>query len=367
MEELKKTSLRDTHEALGAKLVDFAGWEMPLEYQGINKEHEMVRNKSGMFDVSHMGEIEVKGEGSEAFLQYLLTNDFSKLKENSISYTPMCYENGGVVDDLLVYKLADKDYLLVVNASNIEKDYEWILKHSKNFDVTVKDRSDEISLIAIQGPKAEEILQKATDVELEAIKFYKFAQDADVLNKKCIVSRTGYTGEDGFEIYCKNEDLKEIWDGLLEIGGEDICPAGLGARDTLRFEAALPLYGHEISEHISPIEGGIGFFVKVEKPDYIGKDVLEKEKRDGSTRKVIGFEMNGKGMPRTGFEIKIDDKVVGFVTTGCASPTTGKILGLGIIDVEHAEIGKEISIAIRKRTVPAVIVEKPFYKKQYKK
>lgn len=367
MEELKRTSLYDTHKNLGAKLVDFAGWEMPLEYEGINKEHEIVRNSAGLFDVSHMGEVEVKGENSEEFLQFLLTNDLSKLKENSISYTPMCYENGGVVDDLLVYKLADKHYMLVINASNIDKDVEWIEKHSTNFNVDIKDCSNEISLVAIQGPKAQEILQKATDIDLEPIKFYKFSKNVSVCGRSCLVSRTGYTGEDGFEVYCKNKDLKTIWDGLLKTGGVNIAPAGLGSRDTLRFEAALPLYGHEISEHISPVEGGIGFFVKVDKPNYIGKEVLAQEKKDGVKRKIVGFEMIGKGMPRSGFDIKIGDEIVGFVTTGCASPTTGKILGLGLVDAKYAEIGKEIEIAIRKRVVPAVIVEKPFYKKQYKK
>ncbi|WP_024620121.1 aminomethyl-transferring glycine dehydrogenase subunit GcvPA [Metaclostridioides mangenotii] len=367
MEELKRTSLYDAHKELGAKLVDFAGWEMPLEYEGINKEHEMVRSSAGLFDVSHMGEVEVKGENSEEFLQYLLTNDFSKLKENSISYTPMCYENGGVVDDLLVYKLADKHYMLIINASNIDKDLEWIEKHSINFNVDIKDCSGEISLVAIQGPKAQEILQKVVDIDLEPIKFYKFAQSVKVCGRSCLVSRTGYTGEDGFEVYCDNKDLKSVWDGLLETGGKEISPAGLGARDTLRFEAGLPLYGHEISEHISPVEGGIGFFVKVDKPNYIGKQVLEQEKKEGSKRKIIGFEMKGKGMPRGGFDIKIGDETVGFVTTGCASPTTGKILGLGLIDAQHVEVGTEIDIAIRKRVVPAVIVGKPFYKKQYKK
>ncbi|EQG76204.1 glycine cleavage system T protein [Clostridioides difficile DA00165] len=362
MNELKRVSLYNIHKELGAKLVEFAGWEMPLEYEGINKEHEKVRKSAGIFDVSHMGEVQIKGAESEKFIQNLVTNDISTLKINDIIYTPMCYENGGVVDDLLIYKFGEEDYLLVINAGNIDKDVAWIIKQSEGYNL-----SSEVSQLAIQGPKAEEILQKITDIDLNSIKFYKSIPSTKVCGCPCLVSRTGYTGEDGFEIYCKNKYVEIIWNEVLKVGGEDICPAGLGCRDTLRFEAALPLYGHEINEHISPIEGGLSIFVKTNKESFIGKSILSKEKESGAKRKLVGFEMQGKGMPRNGYDIRIGDKTVGFVTTGCASPTTGKILGMGIIDSEYAKVGNEIGIAIRKKVVPAVIVKKPFYKKQYKK
>ncbi|HBF6021065.1 TPA: aminomethyl-transferring glycine dehydrogenase subunit GcvPA [Clostridioides difficile] len=367
MNELKRVSLYNIHKELGAKLVEFAGWEMPLEYEGINKEHEKVRKSAGIFDVSHMGEVQIKGAESEKFIQNLVTNDISALKINDIIYTPMCYENGGVVDDLLIYKFGEEDYLLVINAGNIDKDVAWIIKQSEGYNVDIKNISSEVSQLAIQGPKAEEILQKITDIDLNSIKFYKSIPSTKVCGCPCLVSRTGYTGEDGFEIYCKNKYVEIIWNEVLKVGGEDICPAGLGCRDTLRFEAALPLYGHEINEHISPIEGGLSIFVKTNKESFIGKSILSKEKESGAKRKLVGFEMQGKGMPRNGYDIRIGDKTVGFVTTGCASPTTGKILGMGIIDSEYAKVGNEIGIAIRKKVVPAVIVKKPFYKKQYKK
>ncbi|HDN2378380.1 TPA: aminomethyl-transferring glycine dehydrogenase subunit GcvPA [Clostridioides difficile] len=367
MNELKRVSLYNIHKELGAKLVEFAGWEMPLEYEGINKEHEKVRKSAGIFDVSHMGEVQIKGAESEKFIQNLVTNDISTLKINDIIYTPMCYENGGVVDDLLIYKFGEEDYLLVINAGNIDKDVAWIIKQSEGYNVDIKNISSEVSQLAIQGPKAEEILQKITDIDLNSIKFYKSIPSIIVCGCPCLVSRTGYTGEDGFEIYCKNKYVEIIWNEVLKVGGEDICPAGLGCRDTLRFEAALPLYGHEINEHISPIEGGLSIFVKTNKESFIGKSILSKEKESGAKRKLVGFEMQGKGMPRNGYDIRIGDKTVGFVTTGCASPTTGKILGMGIIDSEYAKVGNEIGIAIRKKVVPAVIVKKPFYKKQYKK
>lgn len=366
MNELKRVSLYNIHKELGAKLVEFAGWEMPLEYEGINKEHEKVRKSAGIFDVSHMGEVQIKGAESEKFIQNLVTNDISALKINDIIYTPMCYENGGVVDDLLIYKFGEEDYLLVINAGNIDKDVAWIIKQSEGYNVDIKNISSEVSQLAIQGPKAEEILQ-ITDIDLNSIKFYKSIPSTKVCGCPCLVSRTGYTGEDGFEIYCKNKYVEIIWNEVLKVGGEDICPAGLGCRDTLRFEAALPLYGHEINEHISPIEGGLSIFVKTNKESFIGKSILSKEKESGAKRKLVGFEMQGKGMPRNGYDIRIGDKTVGFVTTGCASPTTGKILGMGIIDSEYAKVGNEIGIAIRKKVVPAVIVKKPFYKKQYKK
>lgn len=365
--ELKRTKLFSVHKKLNAKFFEFVGWEMPLEYTSATKEHEYVRKSAGLFDVSHMGEVEVKGKEAFSFIQYLITNDITNLKEEEIIYSPMCYENGMTVDDLLVYMLKEENYLLVINAGNIDKDYEWIKKQSKKFDVKINNISKYVGQLAIQGPKAEEILSKLVDLDLNEIEFYKFKSNINVCGENCIVSRTGYTGEDGFEIYCDENVIEKIWNSILESGKEDIIPAGLGARDTLRAEVNLPLYGHEISEEISPIEGGLGIFVKFEKVDFLGKEALISLKSKETQRKLVAFEMQGKGMIRSGYEIEIDNKVIGFVTTGLKSPTLDKFIGMAVIDSEYAKIGMEIGIRVRKKLVSAVIVKRPFYKKQYKK
>ncbi len=365
--ELKRTKLFSTHEKLNAKMFEFAGWEMPLEYTSATKEHDYVRKSAGLFDVSHMGEVEVKGEDAFNFIQYLITNDISNLKKNEILYSPMCYENGMTVDDLLVYMMEENNYLLIINAGNIDKDFQWIKKQSENFNVKINNISNEVCQLAIQGPKAEEILSKLTDTNLSEIEFYKFKNNVSVCGEKCIVSRTGYTGEDGFEIYCENNSIEKIWNSILDTGKDDIVPAGLGARDTLRSEVNLPLYGHEISEEISPIEGGIGIFVKLDKEDFIGKEALANMKSQEKQRKLVAFEMQGKGMIRGGYEIEVDDKVIGFVTTGLKSPTLDKFIGMAIIDSDYAKVGNEIGVKVRKKLVSAVIVKRPFYKKQYKK
>lgn len=365
--ELKRTKLFSTHEKLNAKMFEFAGWEMPLEYVGATKEHDYVRRSCGLFDVSHMGEIEVKGKEAFNFIQYLITNDIKNLKEEEIIYSPMCYENGMTVDDLLVYKIEEENYLLVINAGNIDKDYEWIKNQSEKFDVTINNISNKIGQLAIQGPKAEEILSKLVNVNLNEIEFYKFKNNVDVCGEQCLVSRTGYTGEDGFEIYCDGNVVEKIWNSILETGKDSITPAGLGARDTLRAEVNLPLYGHEISEEISPIEGGLGIFVKLHKDNFLGKDALISLKSQETQRKLVAFEMQGKGMIRGGYEIEVDDKVIGFVTTGLKSPTLDKFIGMAIIDSNYAKVGTEIGVRVRKKLVSAVIVKRPFYKKQYKK
>ena len=365
--ELKRTKLFSTHEKLNAKMFEFAGWEMPLEYIGATKEHNYVRRSAGLFDVSHMGEIEVKGNGAFDFIQYLITNDISNLKKEEIIYSPMCYENGMTVDDLLVYMIEENNYLLVINAGNIDKDFEWIKKQGEKFSVEINNISGYVSQLAIQGPKAEEILSKLVDVDLSTIEFYKFKNKVSVCGERCIVSRTGYTGEDGFEIYCDNNSVEKIWNEILETGKEDITPAGLGARDTLRAEVNLPLYGHEISEEIAPIEGGLGIFVKLNKDNFLGKDALENMKLQEKQRKLVAFEMQGKGMIRGGYEIEVDDKVIGFVTTGLKSPTLDKFIGMAVIDSDYAKVGTEIGVKVRKKLVNAVIVKRPFYKKQYKK
>ena len=365
--ELKRTKLFSTHEKLNAKMFEFAGWEMPLEYIGATKEHNYVRRSAGLFDVSHMGEIEVKGNGAFDFIQYLITNDISNIKKEEIIYSPMCYENGMTVDDLLVYMIEENNYLLVINAGNIDKDFEWIKKQGEKFSVEINNISGYVSQLAIQGPKAEEILSKLVDVDLSTIEFYKFKNKVSVCGERCIVSRTGYTGEDGFEIYCDNNSVEKIWNEILETGKEDITPAGLGARDTLRAEVNLPLYGHEISEEIAPIEGGLGIFVKLNKDNFLGKDALENMKLQEKQRKLVAFEMQGKGMIRGGYEIEVDDKVIGFVTTGLKSPTLDKFIGMAVIDSDYAKVGTEIGVKVRKKLVNAVIVKRPFYKKQYKK
>ena len=366
MSELKKTTLYDAHKNLGAKFFEFAGWEMPLEYEGMSKEHESVRKNAGIFDVSHMGEVIIKGEDAEKFIQNLVTNDIYELKERGVIYTPMCYEDGGVVDDLLIYKFKKDDFMLVINASNTQKDVNWINEKSKEYKVLVEDISNKVSQLAVQGPKAQEIIQKLTQTNLDDIKFFNFNTNIQICKLPCLISRTGYTGEDGFEIYCKNEDASNIFNEILKQGNQNIQPIGLGARDTLRFEAALSLYGNEISEVISPLEAGLSYFVKLDKENFIGKEALIKQKTYKNKRKLVGFEMLGKGIPRHGYDIKINDEVIGFVTTGCASPTLNKTLGLAVINSEYGNIGDEIEVAIRKKNIKARIIEIPFYNKRYK-
>lgn len=364
--ELKRTSLYEKHKEMGAKFLEFGGWDMPLEYEGMIKEHEAVRNSAGIFDVSHMGEVIIEGNESEKFIQNLVTNNIENMKKEEIIYTLMCYENGGVVDDLLVYKFNDEKFLLVINAGNIEKDFDWMIKNKENYDIDIKNISKEISQLAIQGPKSQEILQNIVDISLDEIKFFNFKSDINILGIKCIVSRTGYTGEDGFEIYCKNEDVNKIWSELLNIGKENLKPIGLGARDTLRFEACLPLYGNEINENISPLEAGLSFFVKLNKNKFIGKKSLEAQKESSVKRKLIGFEVLGKGIARHGYDVLVNNEVIGYVTTGYSSPTLNKVIGLALIDSKYSQLDNEIEIAIRKKRVKATIVKTPFYKKQYK-
>ncbi|MGO1368302.1 glycine cleavage system aminomethyltransferase GcvT [Senegalia sp. (in: firmicutes)] len=368
MANSKKTALYDSHLKLKAKMTDYYGWQLPVEFEGLSIEHEAVRNDAGIFDVSHMGEIEIKGENAKSFVQYLSTNDITKLKENQIIYTFFLYPNGGVVDDLLVYKFADDHYFLVVNASNLEKDYEWIKENKNDYNVEINNLSDKYSELAIQGPKAEKILQKLTDTDLSSIKFFYVDRNVKIHGKNAIVSRTGYTGEDGFEVYLENEDIEEVFEKLLEVGKEDgLKPAGLGSRDTLRFEANLPLYGNELSEDITPLEAGLGFFVKLDSDDFIGKDVLKKQKEEGLKRKIVGFEMIGKGIPRSGYEVLKDGEKIGFVTTGYHSPTLNKNIGKAMVDIANSKLDTEIEIQIRKRTAKAKVVSSKFYNKNTKK
>jgi aminomethyltransferase len=368
MDDLKKTSLFPMYEKYGGKLVDYAGWAMPVEFSGLIPEHEAVRTAAGLFDVSHMGEIQVKGQDALNYLQHLLTNNIAIMEDNQVIYTFMCYENGGVVDDLLVYKYSGDHYLLVVNAANMEKDYQWMRDQKKDFQVEVENLSSQISEMALQGPKSETILQKLTDTELSEIPAFYLRRDVNISGANCLISRTGYTGEDGFEIYLSHEDAPVTWEKILNAGAaEGIVPVGLGARDTLRFEAALPLYGNEISQDISPLEGGLGFFVKFDKGDFIGREALYSQKKNGPERKLVGFEMIENGIPRHGYTVLSNDKEIGFVTTGYHSPTLGKNIGFALLSKDFAVLGETIDIQIRKRTAKAKIVDKRFYAKNYKK
>lgn len=368
MSEAKKTSLYNAHEKCGGKIIDFAGWALPVQYEGITAEHEAVRNYAGMFDVSHMGEVEVRGPQATDYVQNLVTNDVSVMNENQVFYAMMCYPNGGIVDDLLIYKHTNDFYLLVINASNVDKDFQWMKENIGNYVVDLKNISEDVSEIALQGPKAQEILQELTDTDLSEIAFFYFKTDVKIAGKNCLVSRTGYTGEDGFEIYMKHEDSEYVWDKILETGKDKgVKATGLGCRDTLRFEANLPLYGNELSPEITPLEAGFGMFVKLGKSNFIGKEALVKQKSEGLKRKIVGFEMEAPGIPRHGYDVLSNGKVIGFVTTGYNSPTLKKNIGLAMVDIEYSELGTPIEIQIRKNTVKAKVVDRRFYTKKYKK
>ena len=367
MENLKKTSLYKEYEKYGGKVVDFAGWALPIQFEGIIQEHEAVRNNAGLFDVSHMGEIVIKGSDSLAFVQNLITNDVLAIKDNEMLYALMCYENGTVVDDVIVYRYSINHFLIVVNASNIAKDYVWMVKCKNNLEIEIENISQAVCQIAIQGPKSEEIISKLTEFDLGSLKFFNFADDVDVAGCNCLISRSGYTGEDGFEIYSKNECGPVLYNKILEIGKDmGIKAAGLGCRDTLRFEATLPLYGNEISDSVTPLEAGLGMFVNFNKAEFVGKKALLEEKNKGSKRKLVGFEIKQKSVPRHGYEVKFEDANIGTVTTGYFSPTLKKYIGLALVDSKYSSIGTEIDISIRNKTVKAEVISKKFYEKKYK-
>ena len=368
MLELRRTPLYEAHVEAGGRIVDFGGWALPVQYTSILEEHRAVRERAGLFDVSHMGEIHLTGPDAMAFIQHLVTNDCSQMQVHQIVYSPMCYADGGVVDDILVYRVCDNDYWLVVNASNTDKDYDWISRNASGYDVTVRNISAQVAQIAIQGPAAQTISQRNTACDLDSIKFFWCLPEAMIAGRKCLVSRTGYTGEDGFEIYCKPEDARHIWDTLLESGKADgLIPAGLGARDSLRFEAALPLYGHEISQDISPLEGNLGFFVKLGKSEFIGREALAAQKEQGLTSRVAGLELAGRGVPREGYPVMAEGREIGRITSGMFSPTFNKGLAMALISTEHARPGTALTIDIRGKAVPATVVKTPFYKKAYRK
>ena len=363
-DNLLKTCLYDKHVALGAQMSPFGGFIMPIQYSGIVEEHNAVRNKAGMFDVSHMGEIFVSGPDAERFVNHIFSNNVTGIPEGKILYGMMLYPEGTVVDDLLVYKEYEPGrYLLVVNASNITKDYEWICAQKGGYDVEVVNASDVWGEIALQGPDAErvavEVLGLAPAADLGFYTFY------DVQGpERMIVSRTGYTGEDGFEIYASHDAVRAIWDRLLESG---VVPCGLGCRDTLRFEAGLPLYGHELSDEITPLEAGLGMFAKVKEKDFIGRDALVAQKEAGLARKLVGIELQDKAIPRAGYPVEVDGVQVGTVTTGYRSISTDRSVCVAMVDKAYAELGTAVEIRIRKKVFPGIVTKKRFYETNYKK
>lgn len=360
--ELKKTPLFEVHSALNAKLVDFGGWNMPVQYSGILQEHNAVRTGVGVFDVSHMGEIEIRGPEAEKLINAVATNNAEKLKRGQAHYSALLYEHGGFVDDILVHKVSDANFFLCVNSSNQEKDFEHIRTHNR-FDAEVEFLSDRYAQLAIQGPKALATLQKLTQTDLASIKYYWFT-DGTVSGVPARIARTGYTGEDGFEIYIPPESAAQLWARLLEAGEEfGIKPCGLGARNTLRLEAKMALYGHEITASINPYEADLGWVVKMDKGDFVGRGALEKVAAEGVTRKLVGFEMRERGIGRDGYEVWIDGTPAGWVTSGGPSPTLNKNIGLCYLPTEKAVPGITIQVLIRNTPVEAVTVPTPFYKR----
>ncbi len=356
----KRTCLYDKHVALGALISPFGGFDMPIQYTNIVDEHNAVRQASGVFDVSHMGEVTVKGKDAEKYVNHIFTNNVTGLADGCILYGMMCYEHGGTVDDLLVYKMAENDFFLVINAANIDKDWEWMQKNAEGFDIDLQNRSDIYGQIAVQGPDSEKIIQEILGLDGSDLTFYTVKTVGDV-----ILSRTGYTGEDGFEIYGSHDYIRECWDKLMADGR---CkPCGLGCRDTLRFEVGLPLYGDELSEDISPIMAGLGMFCKLDKDEFIGKDALKKQKEEGVARKLVGIELSDKAIPRHGYAVLKGGEVVGEVTTGYHTISTDKSVCMALVDAAYAKLDTELDIQIRKKTFPGKVVKKKFYDKHYKK
>lgn len=364
-ENLKKTPLNAAHRALGGKMVDFGGWDMPVQYPaGVIEEHIATRTRAGLFDVSHMGEIWVEGPDAIPFVNRITTNDVTKLVDGQAHYSALPNEDGGVVDDLLVYRFAEDRLLLVVNAGTTDKDWEWINKNKGNENISLRNASSEYCQIAIQGPKSVEILQKLTETDLAPIGYYHFTE-GKVDGVDAIISRMGYTGEDGFEVYAAADKAEQLWNKLLETGKEyGILPCGLAARNTLRLESAMSLYGHELSDEISTLEANLGWITKLQKGDFIGRDQIAALKENGLTRKLIGFEMKEPGIARDGFDIYVGDKKVGVVTSGSPAPFLKKNIGLAFLPPEFANVGQEIRIDVRGKRLAAEVVPTPFYKRE---
>ena len=360
----KRTCLYEKHVALGAKMVPFGGFEMPIQYTDIADEHNAVRQACGVFDVCHMGEVLVEGPDAERYVQHIFTNDVAGAPIGKIYYGMMLHPHGGTVDDLLVYKMAEQKFFLVINAANIDKDYAWMLAQKDGMDVAVINQSEQYGQLAVQGPQAEALTEKLLGLECAELAFYTF-KTIDVDGETLIVSRTGYTGEDGFEIYGSHAYIQKSWDVLVNSG--EVKPCGLGCRDTLRFEVGLPLYGDELTDELSPIEAGLGIFVKVEKEEFIGKEAVAKQKAEGVSRKIVGIELAGRAIPRHGYDVEAEGKVIGTVTTGYNSISTGKSVCMALIDIAYAKLGTPVQVRIHRKLQDGVVTKKRFYEKNYKK
>ena len=362
--EFKKTCLHDRHVKLGALMSPFGGFDMPIQYAGIVEEHQAVRTACGVFDVSHMGEVLVTGPDAEKFVNYIFTNDTTAGDSGKCFYGMMLHPDGGVVDDLLVYKRSATNYFLVINASNIDKDVEWIRSHAGGFDVEIEHLSDLMGELAIQGPEAENIVAEVLGLQCSELQFYTF-KDTNYNGTAVILSRTGYTGEDGFEVYGPHAVIIDMWDKLIAAG---VAPCGLGCRDTLRFEVGLPLYGDELADDITPLEAGLGIFVKLDKPEFIGREAIAMQKASGPARKLIGLELTDRAIPRHGYEVLNEkDEVVGHVTTGYHAISVDKSIAMALVDTAYAALGTGLKVNIRRKCFPCQVVSKKFYKKSYKK
>ena len=355
----KQTCLYDKHVGLGALMSPFGGFIMPIQYAGIAPEHQAVREKVGLFDVSHMGEVTVRGKDAERYVQHIFTNDIADAPVGKIYYGMMCYEDGGTVDDLLVYKMSDNDFFLVINASNIDKDWVWMQQQAAGFDIDLQNRSDYYGQIAVQGPESEHIVETVLALPCAELTFYTCKQMGEV-----IISRTGYTGEDGFELYASHDYIRDCWDKLIAAG---VQPCGLGCRDTLRFEVGLPLYGDELSQDITPVMAGLSMFVKFDKPAFIGREALLKQKTEGPAKKLVGIELFDKAIPRHGYTVLKDGQPIGEVTTGYHTLSTDKSVCMALVDAQYAKLDTEMEIQIRKKVFPGKVVKKQFYNKNYKK
>ena len=362
MTDLKRTPLFEDHRQLGGRIVPFAGYEMPVQYPaGIIAEHNAVRTAAGLFDVSHMGELEVRGGDALGFLQYVTTNDVSKIEVGQAQYTAFCAEDGGIIDDCIIYRF-DDHYMLVVNASNVDRDRDWIGQYADRFDTTLTDVSDETGLIALQGPKAQQILARVTDADLDSIRYYHFAEGT-VDGVRAVISRTGYTGEDGFELYLPADGTVQVWRRLLEVGAEDgLMPTGLGSRDSLRLEMGYALYGNDIDDTRTPLEAGLAWITKLDKGDFIGRDAILKQKEAGVKQKLVGFICQERGFPRHGYAVQVDGAVAGEVTSGIVSPKLQVGVGMAYVPAEAAKAGTRIDIMVRDKAIPAEVARAPFYK-----
>ncbi len=365
MNETKKTCLYERHVALGALMSPFAGFDMPIQYEGIAEEHRAVRTACGVFDVSHMGEVAVSGPEATEFVNYIFTNDVSAMQPGQVLYGMMLNDNGGTVDDLLVYRRADDSYLLVINAANIDKDVAWITAHAAGRDAEVDDLSDKLAEIAVQGPDSERVLKEVLGINASDLTFYTFKEEL-LDGVHILVSRTGYTGEDGFEIYAPAEAITGMWDALIESGS--VTPCGLGCRDTLRFEVGLPLYGNELADDISPVEASLSMFAKLDKPQFIGRDTVARQKAEGPSRRIVGLELLDRAIPRHGYEVLTPDgRLCGHITTGYRGISVDKSIAMAMVDANCAAIGTQLQVQIRRKRFPAVVTSRKFYKKSYKK